>query len=53
MATDFASFDVVMDIRVDYAANQPQCYTSDSRNIYMGKPEIPFAKLNGLKNMIK
>ena len=23
----FASFDVVMDIRVDYAVNQPQCYT--------------------------
>ena len=27
MVTDFVSFDVVMDIQVDYAVNQPQCYT--------------------------
>lgn len=44
METDFGSFDVVMEIQL-------QCYTS--RNIYLGKPEIPFGKLNGLKNMIK
>ena len=36
MLTDFGSFDVVMEIQLDYAVNQPQCYTS--RNICVGKP---------------
>lgn len=35
MVTDFGSFDVVMEIQVDYAVNQLQFYTC---NICMGKP---------------
>ena len=34
MVPDFRSFDVVMEIQVDNAVNQPQCY--NSRNICMG-----------------